>query len=94
MLGIPLKLPAGRVSVEKLMLSLKNFGAPRYIRFQELWIPTMTRIQQFDRKYGPNGTLVRGSIAKVARAGRTHDPLRIETERARHYKLMSKLAVN
>ena len=52
----------------------------------------MSRIQQFDYKYGPiNGARVRISIAKVARAGKTGDPLKIETERARHYRLMASL---
>jgi hypothetical protein len=48
----------------------------------------MTRIQKFERRYGPDAGTVLSSIAKVARAGRTGDPGRIEAERQRHYDLM------
>lgn len=51
----------------------------------------MTRRQQFARRYGAHASTVLTSIAKVARAGRTHDPHRIEAERARHYALMDSL---
>jgi hypothetical protein len=39
----------------------------------------MTRIQKFDSAYGPvNAACVRKSIAKVANAGRTGDPAKID----------------
>ena len=49
----------------------------------------MDRIKQFDSKYALNGSLVLSSIAKVARAGRTGDPFKLDAERARHYSLMA-----
>ena len=54
----------------------------------------MSRTEQFDKKYGQHGAIVRGSIAKVARAGRTQDALKVETQRVRHYRLMARLSSN
>lgn len=51
----------------------------------------MTRVAQYDRKYGIAGALVRKSIARVAAAGRSGDPTRIERARARHRALMASL---
>jgi hypothetical protein len=51
----------------------------------------VTRIQKFERRYLKAASLVLQSIAKVARAGRTGEPSKIERERARHYALMRSL---
>ena len=51
----------------------------------------MSRRQKFERKHKRNAPTVLSSIAKVARAGRTGDPAKIEAERARHYALMASL---
>jgi hypothetical protein len=49
----------------------------------------MTRIEKFESKYGSKAWIVLSSIAKVARAGRTHDQGKIDAERDRHYQLMA-----
>ena len=51
----------------------------------------MTRIEKFERRYGVAARPVLRSIAKVARAGRTDDPVRIEQERERHRHFMASL---
>jgi hypothetical protein len=53
-----------------------------------------TRIQAFQDRYRirpSDPAEILSSIAKVARAGRTGDPDRIEQERKRHYRLMASL---
>ena len=42
----------------------------------------------YEQNYGPSASAVLSSKNRVARAGRTHDPARIEAERERHYAFM------
>jgi hypothetical protein len=51
----------------------------------------MSRKQRFIRRYGNHAAKVLKSNAKVARAGRSGDQVKIESERARHYALMANL---
>lgn len=51
----------------------------------------MTRIQKFERTHGKFAPVVLWSIAKVANAGRSGDPVKVQRERARHYALMRSL---
>jgi hypothetical protein len=51
----------------------------------------MKRRKAFEGRYPGNGSAVLSSIAKVARAGRTGDPEKIDAERRRHRKLMDSL---
>ena len=49
----------------------------------------MTRNKKFARKYGAEASAVKSSIARVARAGRTGGPGRIEQARREHATLMA-----
>jgi hypothetical protein len=51
----------------------------------------MSRIQQYLRKYGHFAGVVLSSIARVARAGRTEDPERIEAAHEEHAAIMKKV---
>lgn len=51
----------------------------------------MSRRNNYRRRYGVNASAVLRSIARVARAGKSGDPFKIEAERARHYSLMASL---
>lgn len=52
----------------------------------------MSRLQKFERRYPKAASLVLWSVAKVARAGRTGNPSKVEQERARHFALMRGLS--
>jgi hypothetical protein len=66
-----------------------NSLAPRYV--QERRASDMTRKAKFNRRYPTHAATVLKSIARVAVAGRWGDKAKIETERARHKRLMASL---